>query len=141
MPANSTDIQFNSFDLSDRKLDHQKLGPFNLLDRIASLSKQTSEEILDLTPHDLDLQFGIRIYTKGANELVVQNDGLDHWFWLLDLDENIGSSFAEIIVKNELYKLSRFDSLYVGSEQFDDIRITVARGYLLKISQDPKLAK
>ena len=120
------------FDLNPIELNTNLHGPYNLQQKIKSLSGSNNKLIL--TPNEMKMQFIIEILGFGEHEIEnLNNKGYDCWLWQIDGLSNVKISDSEAV------KLSEKDSLLIPSNITKSISISVTHGHLLKVIQDIKL--
>jgi 3-hydroxyanthranilate 3,4-dioxygenase len=127
------------FELNKIIIDKCKHGAYSLLEKINSSPNE--QNVLCLTPKELNLQFDVCILRKGTHKFVGVASHLNVWLWQLN-----GS--ATVKVKNqhsqmdEVYEFNLSDSLLIPPNYVDklDIEIAENEGLMMKVVQDPHLA-
>jgi 3-hydroxyanthranilate 3,4-dioxygenase len=122
------------FQLNNTIINQNKHGAYNLAEK---LSENKNQNLICLTPRELNLQFSVDVLKKGEYEFEL-NDNLDTWLWSSD-----GESLIELNGEQNVqsFTLGKFDSLLVPENTFRKISIKLARenSSLMKIVQNPNL--
>jgi 3-hydroxyanthranilate 3,4-dioxygenase len=121
------------FELNPSLIDHEKLGPYNLFERI----NKTNASSMDLHSAELNLQFKCTVYKRGEHVFLSNstNEHTDVWLWQL-----AGTSKLDLNDK-ESFDFRAHDSLMMLAECFEKVKITISsdESFLLKITQNPLL--
>lgn len=128
------------YELNNVILDKTQHGPFDLVNRI---NETKENNVLNLTPADLKLQFGLEVLRQSGEFSFDLDTDLDVWLWQLS-----GSSQVELRTRdnkadssiNKTVSLTQHDSLLIpaGYSQTVSIKISDELSSLFKIVQNPK---
>jgi 3-hydroxyanthranilate 3,4-dioxygenase len=116
------------FELNNTLLLKNKHGSFRLEEKL-------NKNCL-LTPAELNLQFKIEIFGQGQFHVEhFNNQNIDLWLWQLN-----GQSDLKLTSEHhEEYFLTENDSLLITENYCNNISIIVKSGFLMFVTQDPKL--
>lgn len=91
-------------------------GPYNLMEKI----KSTSDNVLNLTPNEINLQFEVHVLTKGKHEFnSFEKNQLDVWVWQLQGSCSLG------LENNNSLNLNEHDSILIKSSDFKEFSVSV----------------
>ena len=123
------------FELNSTKINNAEHGPFKLNEKIEKIDEIISK--LNLTPSNMKMQFIIEVLGKGEHTIENFNEnGYDCWLWQLEGESQV-NAINELNTNN--LTLNDKDSVLIPANHSKTISISVIRGHLLKVIQDPRL--